>query len=452
MRFKFWDKSQREAGSQNQEIAGEGKEFVVIEDAQVDRENYDRTFQRNELSRRLSEPSPRFREKSVEEGIDYKRDYQKWMELRKGIAQASEIIVCGHHDGLGDSIHHIRYAMAFAQNFPDKKIFFLVRNPELFDETKFPPNLEMRKTNAKEVYIDDPEAQTSSDVVIFNPAIFQPIVREQFGGADSKFIFAETQKKREGRELFSTWQYTMAAVDDKPNKQVRALMQGSGYNQYLTNTAHQLLDQASKMKYLLGMSVPEDFDIVPLAEPEGEPGDNSDVIIVCDAAEGDKAKLIDPDSWAKIIVDLFNENGDDLRIKIVEGISNPDLVERIVRCLPDHVTKNNKTDFARLEKTIAAIRKNVIKTTLKGLAHEFMTTRLVISLDTGPGHIINELIRMKRSEGKDSPKLLSIFGLGPYNPLFFRLDCGSSIIGSDKAKDIKPDAIAQVAQRMLSAE
>jgi hypothetical protein len=449
--MSFWNRKKSETGGNSREIVGEGKEFIIVEDGQVDRDNYNRSFDKKELSRHLSEPSPRFGDKSADENIDFKRDYEKWVGFRKSIAQASEIVVCGHHDGLGDSIHHIRYALAFAENFPDKRITFLVRNPELFDLTKLPPNVEVRKTNSKEVYIDDPETQTTSEVVIFNPAIFQPIIRSQFGGKDSKFVFAETQRQKEGREIFSTWHYAMVPIDDKPNQQLRDMQMSSKNNLYFTYSAHQLLDQASKLKYLLGMKVPENFDVVPLAEPEGEPGDNSDVIIVCDAAEGDKAKLVDPDTWAKVIVDLFNENGDEFRIKIVEGLSNPDLVESIIRALPDYVKKNNKIDFPRLEKLITSIRENVIRTSLTGLVQEFATTRLVLSTDTGPGHIINELIRKKRSEGKDSPKLLSVFGLGPYNPLFFRLDCGASIIGNEKARDIKPDAIAKVAQKMLSA-
>ncbi len=442
----FW-KREKESGKSHESLEGSSQQVLLH--GPISEKEYRRTFPTSEVKAAILGGSPRPDVKSGEQ--NFPTDFTKWREYREKMDSAHEIVVCGHHDGLGDTVHHIRYARAFAHTYPDKNIYFLTRNPEIFREEDLPQNLKLRKTSPSEELIADVN-ETSSKTVLFNPSLYQPIIRKQFGGKDSQFVFAETQTGKEGRDLFSAWSYTVSKVDDEQNHDLRRFVQKSKkkIHEYFTYTAHQIIDQTTKLRYLFDLSIPEDFDIVPVRIEENiHPGSKSDVLIFCDAAEGNGTKLLEAQSWAELIFDLLDKNMDNLRIKIVRGRTHPDFPEEILRRIADMVKKNGKTDFPRLAKIIDTLRDNIVDADIPEIMQEIDGTRLVITLDTGLGHIANEQIRKRNHLGLRSAQILSLVGLGPFNPLFYRLDQGKTLVSSDQAQDISTKAIASLALESL---
>lgn len=437
----LWGRKQKDTPSTTHETLGVQENCLVIADTSpVEWQQSLNNLQPDAMKERIVNGSPRHVEESKDGKIDFIADYKKWREYAQALAQAESIVVCGHHDGLGDSIHHIRYAIAMAQNFPEKTIYFLVRNPEIFDTTKLPRNLQLNAASPKDTFINNPEEQTSDKTVVFNPSLYQNIVRKQFGGEASKFVFAETQKGVEGRDLFSAWHYTVAVEDGPLNKQLTQLRKDFRERKYYVQSCHQVVDQASKLQWLLGIQPQENFEVIPLIEPLRE--QQYDYFFIGDAAEGKGAKLLQPEQWAQLIASLYDKHKGEVRIALLQGRSNPDLWNQVFAALPDFVlSPAGKTDFTKLAKIIQQLQSQVLQTDLPGILSVAAGSQCVVTVDTGPGHMVNEYIRAQKSQQKPHPKLISVVGPQPFNPLYYRLDCGTTLVGRESARDVSMSTV-----------
>lgn len=73
----------------------------------------------------------------------YQESFQDWKRNVERIGQSNPIYVIGHHEGLGDTVHEARFALVFANRFPDKKIVYTTSCPEIFDKAGLPTNLQI---------------------------------------------------------------------------------------------------------------------------------------------------------------------------------------------------------------------------------------------------------------------------------------------------------------------
>jgi len=420
----------------------------------------------------------------------------------RGFISADSIYVHGNNDGLGDTVHHIRYAVEFALTQPTAKVVLLVHNPEIFDATKFPPNMSSFKAgrdeyqpenlidflgrhtviintslalgahiSTRDEYLDreklPPIIPVGTPMIEHELVLNRPIPPRPRGIWGQRVDLIDAKYRSLEIDPINGWPITVAGAREF---EIRGLLRHL-YPEIVPDfphipfpksfglrpSLHQIQDQAFKLRYLLGIQLSDNFEHIPLYAPEIDRSLQKDLLVVYDAHEGGNKKLLEPQQWAQILTPLI-QNNNGMCISIVRGLDNPTHADIIVQAVKDMLSGNGNSeqDSQQLIDKCIDIFEAKDEGNKKGL-QRFMdravAARVVASVDTGLGHMVNELIRNRKRKNLPVPQLVSMFGAEDrgLDPQYYCFDLATTFLSQNRATHLPIDSITQFIQELLTS-
>ncbi len=359
-------------------------------------------------------------------------------EFKTKLKESKIIIFIANQDGLGDSIINARMALAVAANSSEKEVYFLTRNPSLFQTPEEIKNLHIVQKSFVQLIGNIKKQYPNDQLVVYDPTdlqLYQNLNLCQLASNYGFYLFPSNDFNLQVRKDLITvlGQYvTWTGIDKRFDRLFTDLP-----NIFTQQLFLQLFFDIKEFEMPSPLKVPESTQSL------------FDILIIYDATDGDRAKLLNPNMWSDVI-EYITKTFPNLKIGIVKGLEHQDwqliskkLIKNGVPVQPFVV--NGDVQPSNGVWTVDCPR-------LDRLVEIMAGSEFVLTVDTGLMHVAGDLLRMTQNDNQRRIRLqnmLAIFGNDIIPASYWINQCGKSLV-FPRIREASYDVIMNVICDMLA--